>query len=64
MDRRILLTLLGSSVCAPALEWLIARPEVVAVLARPSGSPLSAGFVEGLDGVVGELRRMDDQGGS
>lgn len=25
MDRRILLTLLGAAVCAPAHEWLIAR---------------------------------------
>ncbi|MGH3928173.1 MAG: hypothetical protein ACRDTT_35810, partial [Pseudonocardiaceae bacterium] len=64
MDRRILLTLLGASICAPAHEWLLARPEAETTLARMSGSPLSIGFIDGLDDMVGLLRRMDDQGGS
>ncbi|MGH3931435.1 MAG: hypothetical protein ACRDTF_15865 [Pseudonocardiaceae bacterium] len=64
MDRRILLTLLGGAICAPAHEWLLARPEAEAALARRSGSPLSVGFIDGLDDMVGRLRRMDDQGGS
>jgi tetratricopeptide (TPR) repeat protein len=54
--------LLGSAACAPAHEWLIARPE--ADTARPSGSPLPVGVVDELDGIVGQLRRMDDQIGS
>ncbi|MGH3913028.1 MAG: hypothetical protein ACRDTC_06415 [Pseudonocardiaceae bacterium] len=64
MDRRILLTLLGAAVCAPAHEWLLARPEAEAVVARMSGSPLSVGFIDGLDDMVGRLRRMDDEAGS
>ncbi len=62
MDRRILLTLLGAAACAPAHEWLIARPD--AGVARPSGLPLPVGVVDDLDDIVGRLRRMDDQLGS
>lgn len=42
MDRRILLTLLGAAVCVPAHEWLIARPEAEAALARRSGAPVTS----------------------
>ncbi|MGH3773220.1 MAG: hypothetical protein ACRDRW_17795 [Pseudonocardiaceae bacterium] len=59
MDRRILLTLLGTAACAPAHEWLIARPD--AAVARSSGSPLPVGVVDHLDDITGQLRRMDDQ---
>jgi len=62
MERRILLTLLGAAACAPAHEWLIARPD--AGVARPSGLPLPVGVVDDLDDIVGRLRRMDDQLGS
>ncbi|MBV9730089.1 MAG: hypothetical protein JO309_11935 [Pseudonocardiales bacterium] len=62
MDRRILLTLLGAAACAPAHEWLIARPD--AGVARSSGSPLPVGVVDHLDDIAGRLRRMDDQIGS
>ncbi|MBV9139391.1 MAG: hypothetical protein JO115_00440 [Pseudonocardiales bacterium] len=61
MERRILLTLLGTGMCAPAHEWLIARPEADA--ARSSGSPVSVGAVDHLDVIAGQLRRMDDQMG-
>ncbi|MGH3889238.1 MAG: tetratricopeptide repeat protein [Pseudonocardiaceae bacterium] len=64
MDRRILLTLLGAAACAPAHEWLLARGEADAALARSSGSPLPMAVVDHLDGIVGRLRRMDDQIGS
>ena len=64
MDRRILLTLLGAAFCAPAHEWLLAHSEADAAVARKSGSPLSVGLIDGLDDMVGRLRRMDDQGGS
>ncbi|MGQ0776858.1 MAG: hypothetical protein ACT4NY_20980 [Pseudonocardiales bacterium] len=64
MDRRILLTLLGAAACLPAHEWLLARPETTTALTRASGSPLSAGTLDGLDDMVGQLRRMDDQAGS
>ncbi|MGH4016559.1 MAG: tetratricopeptide repeat protein [Pseudonocardiaceae bacterium] len=63
MDRRILLTLLGAGACAPAHEWLLARPDADAV-ARSTGSPLLVGVVDHLDDIVGQLRRMDDQLGS
>jgi hypothetical protein len=62
VDRRILLTLLGGAACAPAHEWLIARPDAGA--ARSSGMPLPVGVVDDLDDIVGRLRRMDDQVGS
>ncbi|MGH3887600.1 MAG: hypothetical protein ACRDSZ_13715 [Pseudonocardiaceae bacterium] len=62
MDRRILLTLLGAAACAPAHEWLIARPD--AEVARSSGLPLPVGVVDDLDDIVGRLRRIDDQLGS
>ena len=62
MERRIVLTLLGGAACAPAHEWLLAHPE--ADTARPSGSPLPVGVVDDLDGIAGQLRRMDDQIGS
>ncbi len=62
MDRRILLTLLGAAACAPAHEWLLARPD--AGVARPSGLPLPVGVVDDLDDIVGRLRLMDDQLGS
>ena len=62
MERRILLTMLGAAACAPAHEWLIAGPD--AGVARSSGSPLPVGVVDDLDGIVGQLRRMDDQIGS
>jgi hypothetical protein len=48
VERRILLTLLGGAACAPAHEWLIARPEADA--ARPSGSPLPVGCHGGSGG--------------
>jgi len=64
MDRRIVLTLLGGAACTPAHEWLLARVEAAAALARPSGSPLLIGAVDDLDGIVGGLRRMDDRLGS
>ena len=59
MDRRILLTLLGAAACAPAHEWLIARPETAVV--RSSGSPVPVVVVDHLDDIAGQLRRMDDQ---
>lgn len=62
VDRRILLTLLGAAACAPAHEWLIARPDVG--VARSFGLPLPVGVVDDLDDIVGRLRRMDDQLGS
>ncbi|MDQ3761516.1 MAG: hypothetical protein M3460_07380 [Actinomycetota bacterium] len=62
MDRRILLTLLGTAVTAPAHEWLLARPE--AAVAHSAGSPLPMAVVDYLDDIVGQLRRMDDQVGS
>ena len=64
MDRRILLTLLGASGCAPAHEWLLARPDGAAALARSSGAPVPAAAVDHLDDIVGHLRRMDDRLGS
>ncbi len=64
MDRRILLTLLGAAVCAPAHEWLITGPDEVAALGRSSGSPLPMEAVDSLDAIVGQLRRMDDRLGS
>ncbi|HKR48275.1 MAG TPA: hypothetical protein VJT72_01630 [Pseudonocardiaceae bacterium] len=62
MDRRIVLTLLGATACAPAHEWLLARSATG--VARCSGLPLPAGVVDDLDDIVGRLRRMDDQLGS
>jgi hypothetical protein len=62
MERRILFALLGAAACAPAHEWLIARPD--AGVAHSSGLPLPAGAVDDLDDIVGRLRRMDDQLGS
>ncbi|MGH3829933.1 MAG: hypothetical protein ACRDRS_05690 [Pseudonocardiaceae bacterium] len=59
MERRILLTLLGAGACAPAHEWLIARPD--AEVARSSGSPLPVGVVDHLDDITGQLRLLDDQ---
>jgi len=64
MDRRILLTLLGAAGCAPAHEWLLARPDGAAALARSSGAPLPMAAVDHLDDIVGTLRRMDDLLGS
>jgi hypothetical protein len=62
VERRIALTLLGGAVCVPAHEWLVARSE--ADTAQASGSPLPVGVVDELDGIAGQLRRMDDQVGS
>jgi hypothetical protein len=62
MQRRILLTLLGAAACAPAHEWLIARP--AAGVARSSGLPVPVAVVDDLDDITGRLRRMDDQLGS
>ncbi|MBV9139389.1 MAG: hypothetical protein JO115_00430 [Pseudonocardiales bacterium] len=62
MDRRILLTLMGTGVSAPAHEWLIARPEADA--ARSSGLPVSVQMVDHLDNLAGQVRRMDDEFGS
>ncbi|MCA1674398.1 MAG: hypothetical protein LC799_20150, partial [Actinobacteria bacterium] len=62
MHRRIVLTLLGATACAPAHEWLLARPETD--VARAAGTPLPVGVVDELDGIVGRLRQMDDQVGS
>ena len=53
MERRILLTLLGAAECAPAHEWLIARPD--AGVARRSGLPLPVGVVDDLDDIVGRF---------
>ncbi|MGH3930230.1 MAG: hypothetical protein ACRDTF_09680 [Pseudonocardiaceae bacterium] len=64
MDRRILLTLLGGAACTPAHEWLLARAEADAALARSSGAPVPMGLLDRLDTMAGELRRMDDQAGS
>jgi hypothetical protein len=61
VDRRILLTLLGAAGCAPAHEWLLARPGDVAALARSSGAPVPLVAVDYLDHMVGTLRRMDDR---
>ena len=59
VDRRIFLTLLGPAACAPAHEWLLARPDPA--VARSSGLALPAMIVDQLDEVVAQLRRMDDQ---
>ncbi|MBV9143305.1 MAG: tetratricopeptide repeat protein [Pseudonocardiales bacterium] len=67
MDRRILLTSLGTGACAPAHEWLIAQPlaaQPETDTARASGLPLAAGAIDSLDNIVGHLRRIDDQMGS
>jgi len=67
MDRRILLTLLGAAGCAPAHEWLLARPDAEAALAGParsSGAPVPMAVVDCFDTIVGQLRRMDDLLGS
>jgi hypothetical protein len=62
MERRILFTLLGAAACAPAHEWLLARPDTG--VAHSSGLPLPVRAVDDLDDIVGRLRRMDDQLGS
>ncbi|MGH3942431.1 MAG: hypothetical protein ACRDTG_28180 [Pseudonocardiaceae bacterium] len=64
MERRIFLTLLGTSATAPAHEWLIAHPEDAVVLSRSSsGSLVPVTRVDCLDDIAGQLSRMDDQGG-
>ena len=51
-----------SAACAPAHEWLLARPE--SDVARPGGASLPLRVIDELDGIVGRLRQMDDQVGS
>jgi len=59
MCRRMFLTVLGSSMTSPALEWLIAHP--AGDVSHRAGHPLPMEVVDYLDTMTDSLRRMDDQ---
>jgi hypothetical protein len=59
MQRRMSLTLLGTTLTGPAHEWLIAH--AAADVARPTGSDLPIDVIDHLDSITAVLRRMDDQ---
>lgn len=58
MYRRMFLTVLGSSMTSPALEWLIAHP--VGDVTKTAGHHLPMDVVDHLDTITDSLRRMDD----
>jgi len=59
MHRRMFLTVLGSPMTSPALEWLIAHP--AGDVSRRAGHPLPVEVVDHFDTMTDSLRRMDDQ---
>jgi len=59
MHRRTFLTLLGTTLTAPAHEWLIAH--VTADSSRSTGAELPDEVIDQLDAITAGLRRMDDQ---
>lgn len=62
MHRRMFLTVTGTSLTAPALEWLVANP--VSDSSARAGRRLPAHVVEHLNGITASLRQMDDDLGS
>jgi hypothetical protein len=58
MYRRMFLTMLGTSMTSPALEWLIAHP--AGDVTSTAGHALPIDVVDHLDAMTGSLRRMDD----
>lgn len=62
MLRRMFLTVTGTALTAPALEWLVARP--VGDSSARAGRRLPAHVVDHLNGITGNLRQMDDDLGS
>ena len=58
MYRRMFLTVLGSSMTSPALEWLIAHP--ADDVTKTGGHRLPMDVVDHLDTITDSLRRMDD----
>ncbi|MBC8093062.1 MAG: hypothetical protein H7Y15_14210 [Pseudonocardia sp.] len=61
MQRRMFLTILGSTLTSPALEWLIAHD--ADDIGRTAGHTLPIEVVDHLDAMTDRLRRIDDQVG-
>ena len=59
MQRRMFLTLLGTTLTTPAHEWLIAN--AATDTARATGADLPEDVIDQLDLITASLRRMDDQ---
>jgi tetratricopeptide (TPR) repeat protein/transcriptional regulator with XRE-family HTH domain len=65
MDRRVFISLSGSALTEPALDWLIAPPAGdVARPQEPAGMRrVLDGYVDCIEQLTDQLRRMDDQFG-
>lgn len=63
MHRRLFLSLAGSALTTPALEWFIA-PEAQAEAMTRGNARLTMDTVDQLDSITAALRRLDDQCGS
>jgi tetratricopeptide (TPR) repeat protein len=62
MDRRVFISLSGSALTEPALDWLIAPP--AADVAHSQGTrPVLDEHVDNIEQLTGQLRGMDDQFG-
>jgi hypothetical protein len=59
MRRRTFLAAAGAAVTRPAHDWLLAAP--LGTAPHTTGASLPATVVDHLDGIAGQLRRMDDQ---
>ncbi|MBF6289985.1 hypothetical protein [Nocardia cyriacigeorgica] len=59
MQRRLLLTLMGTAITAPAHQWLLASE--VSDLTHTSGTRIGIDTVDEIDTMTASLRRMDDQ---
>ncbi len=62
MERRDFLSLTGSALTVPALDWLIASPATD--VARITGRRVQDAHVSSIEDMTAQLRRMDDRFGS
>ncbi len=61
VKRRVVLSLTGPAVTAPAHQWLIHEPEPL--VSGLAGRRVPAGVVDRLPAMIAELRAMDDVAG-
>ncbi|MGH3924883.1 MAG: hypothetical protein ACRDTT_18820, partial [Pseudonocardiaceae bacterium] len=61
VKRRVVISLTGPALTAPAHQWLIHEPEPL--ISGLSGRRISTGLVTRLTAMIAELRRMDDVAG-
>lgn len=62
MERRFFLSLSGTALTSPALEWLIA-PAAGDVKGLAGGYRVNDAYVDGIERITAQFRRMDDQFG-